>query len=308
MICAFDHFSCYVVDNMTDQLFDSHLIVCCQYRQGKGTARSTTAALTYFNAAKGIGPWMGWLRRGFDLFLAGSQASDTVFGSIAVTDHNIFLRSLMCYLYAGELGYEVAQSNAAYVLRVKLSSLMALPTNALSNHARFSSSSSSSSTVMTTASTTTASLSLVMLNRLLLREYAMSSFVHKQSDNFFHLGNCCFNGKCGLTARDYFQAKYFYQLAAQAQNGIANAYLAVMYHFQIGVNENEKLSQRSKHTVRADKYYEMALASPDIDSLSLRTTVSVLHKMLKWTPSSVFSFFNPVQYTVDYVVKTLWIA
>lgn len=85
--------------------------------QGKGLPRSNEQALMYFNAVKSIGPWMGWLRRGFDLFLSSqstlsmksysltSLISTTVKRNEVVQYHHLYaMKSLMCYLLAGELG------------------------------------------------------------------------------------------------------------------------------------------------------------------------------------------------------------
>lgn len=83
------------------------------YMDGLGVSRSPSNAMLYLTAAVNIGPWSGWLRRGLDAYLAGMQSN---------TPARIFAMSLMCYLQAGEIGYEVSQSNAAFIVRRKLSS------------------------------------------------------------------------------------------------------------------------------------------------------------------------------------------
>ena len=74
---------------------------------GVGVPRSPHTAMMYLTATIGIGPWSQWLRRGLDYYLSQSH----------------YHLSLNCYLYAAELGYEVAQSNAGFVLRRRLSAL-----------------------------------------------------------------------------------------------------------------------------------------------------------------------------------------
>lgn len=80
-------------------------VYCCwQYLlQGNGVARSATTALNYLTAAGYSGPWGMWIRRGLDNYLVGD-----------------YHRALLCYAHGGELGYEVAVANAAYILKKKL--------------------------------------------------------------------------------------------------------------------------------------------------------------------------------------------
>lgn len=61
------------------------------FSQGRGVQRSAQTALTYYSAATSIGPWAGWMRRGFDQYLRGN------FGC-----------SLGAYLHAAELGMSFA--------------------------------------------------------------------------------------------------------------------------------------------------------------------------------------------------------
>jgi hypothetical protein len=83
------------------------------YMDGQGVSRSPSTAMLYLNAAAQIGPWSGWLRRGLDAYLAGLQSNAPV---------QLFAMSLMCYLQAGEIGYEMSQANAAFIIRRKFSS------------------------------------------------------------------------------------------------------------------------------------------------------------------------------------------
>ena len=67
--------------------FNSIHALAGMYSEGRGVLRSAQQALTFHRAATAIGPWAGWMRRGFDQYLSGSYA-----------------RGLNCYLHAGELG------------------------------------------------------------------------------------------------------------------------------------------------------------------------------------------------------------
>ena len=98
------------------------------HMDGVGVPRSAAQALFFTTAAIGVGPWAGWLRRGFDSYLVGTRsgfsmaAIDTVTGGSLRSDHSL-RRSLFCYLYAAEFGFEVAGANAAFILRRKLKTL-----------------------------------------------------------------------------------------------------------------------------------------------------------------------------------------
>ena len=54
-------------------------------------------ALQFLNAAKGLGVYLGWLRRGLDLYLSAADY-------YLYTPVKPLFRSLACYLLAGELG------------------------------------------------------------------------------------------------------------------------------------------------------------------------------------------------------------
>jgi hypothetical protein len=59
-----------------------------------------TEAMHMFSAARMIGPWAGYLRKGFDLFLAGKDASGDQMSWL-------YVKSLICYLHAAELGNHI---------------------------------------------------------------------------------------------------------------------------------------------------------------------------------------------------------
>lgn len=97
--------------------FGSIVAMGNMHYEGRGVARSSHEAVYYFGVANDIGPWMGWLRRGFDQFVQGGKSSLLALDA----DPNLFMRSALCYLHAGELGgYEVSQSNAAYLLQRRI--------------------------------------------------------------------------------------------------------------------------------------------------------------------------------------------
>ncbi|CAM9636099.1 unnamed protein product, partial [Ectocarpus fasciculatus] len=81
--------------------FGSAFLLGNMYYHGHGVQRSVEDALYYLNSINALGPWAGWVRRGLDAYL----------------EKNVKHASL-CYLHAGELGgFEVAHSNAAFLLR-----------------------------------------------------------------------------------------------------------------------------------------------------------------------------------------------
>jgi hypothetical protein len=111
--------------------------------------------MKYYQAANSIGRWSGWLRRGFDQYLSGNYYRSTrcylyaaEFGTLRFVF--IFILQVYCVLYflqtlggdvqrgfltryivanvcgfllliTSSVGYEVGMSNAAYVMRSKLS-------------------------------------------------------------------------------------------------------------------------------------------------------------------------------------------
>jgi TPR repeat protein len=100
--------------------FGSIVAVGNMHYEGKGVPRSVKDSVYYLGVANDIGPWVGWLRRGFDQFVQGGKGGLLSFESDQA--HKNFMRSSLCYIHAGELGgYEVSQSNAAYLLQRRIS-------------------------------------------------------------------------------------------------------------------------------------------------------------------------------------------
>lgn len=137
-------------------------------------------------------------------------------------------RALACYLHAGEVGYEVSQSNAAYVLKAKV--LLQLPSSRLALTSAAASGGDSElnlrpamsqrlqggiqkiqqtagitdgSELLCQASDCTAgsisvpqtlsNVSSALLHRLLSRQYGLTVF-HGNKDNSLELGTCYFKG------------------------------------------------------------------------------------------------------------------
>ena len=91
--------------------FDSVLRLGIMYMEGIGVERNADLSLQYLSVAASIGPWNGWLRRGLDQYLESMKSKNSELRSLLLT------RSLFAYLHAGELGYEVALGNAAFLLQ-----------------------------------------------------------------------------------------------------------------------------------------------------------------------------------------------
>jgi hypothetical protein len=264
--------------------------------------------LVYLNAAKGIGPWMSWIRRGLDLYLAskGPSSATSFFSFGSVHDTNPIMKSLVCYLYAGELGYEVAQSNAAYILRTKI--IPAISGSSLSHSASDNSKELFSwekhtlpmiSYGYTEADMefpeTSSSKEIIKINQwysknylmnvLLFHQYLLSGKLHLQMENIFYLGNCYFHKRCGfqflhspssvssiVVPKEKSlkkKAMYYYQLSSYGRNPVASAYLGMMYHFNLFQDEEDagRDGQNGQENwVRAARYYEEVLKVENIQN------------------------------------------
>lgn len=317
----------------------------------------------YFNAVKSISPWMGWLRRGFDLFLSSHSPSssraqywDYISGSLSLSSsssssqqswqhhHLHAMKSLWCYLYAGELGtamiylfntfihhdyllysiffigFEVAQSNAAYILRSVL-----LPT------ITGSPSSSSVDNVMTTALQDDSSAPSIVLyeslrkdilQRMIKREYLLSGYVHQQFDSYFHLGNCYWftttttqnnnnnnNNHCGIKKQHPAAAMYYYQLASHGgKDTLAAAYLGIIHHFQLlddATTPPAAGGGTADHERRALRYYDQALQTKSLESNNLYYMV----KALQWSlhnRNKSYAILAPLFSLVENLIRNMW--
>jgi len=210
---------------------------------------------------------------------------------------NIIRSQLLVYL-----GFEVSQSNAAYILRTKMSSSKSL----------ISSSNSLAATTTTAGVRSPSKISACFgdnpgsrycstraeasddgwwRGRLLVRQYELSSH-HGNRESMLHLGNCFFKGHCGKSGPDYPSAVYYYSKAAQLGDPMSSAYLSIMHHFGIGVPVNPQ---------RAQRYYDLAVQSK-ADHQDL-----LILQALKYALSlNSYSMLMPVNYIADYVVRMLW--
>jgi TPR repeat protein len=83
--------------------FDAVVRLGNLHLQGSGVSRSAQDSLTYFNVANAVGPWAGWLRRGFNQYVQGRSAESA--GNPFHRDHSgDYARALMAYLHSGEIG------------------------------------------------------------------------------------------------------------------------------------------------------------------------------------------------------------
>lgn len=193
-------------------------------------------------------------------------------------------------------GYEVSQSNAAYILRTKLTT----PAHSFSHalQVRSPAPCSSDPAKVTTTCTNPDAQSAAhwgdtqsRRQRLLARLYALSA-QQGNKESFLHLGTCHFKGSCGVGPVDYPKALWCYSKASHLGLPLSSAYLGVMHHFGLGVEVN---------TVRAERYYSLAL------SQGADTTVAVMLQSLKYALGMKnYYFLMPVKLGVEYVVRTLW--
>lgn len=206
------------------------------------------------------------------------------------------------------LGFEVSQSNAAYILRTKMSSSKSLvsssssssPTAAVAgiNPSKTSAcfgDNPGSSRYCSPTRAEKASDDDVWRDRLLVRQYELSSH-HGNRESMLHLGNCFFKGRCGKSGADYSSAMYYYSKAAQLGDPMSSAYLSIMHHFGIGVPANPQ---------RAQRYYDLAVQSKaDHQDLLI---LQALKYALSLNSYSGMLMMMPVNYIAEYVVRVLWI-
>lgn len=175
--------------------FGSIVAMGNMHYEGKGVSRSVKESVYYFDVANDIGPWMGWLRRGFDQFAQNEK------GVLPVrSDVGAYSRAVMCYLHAGELGhYEVSQSNAAYLIQRKLSgkALQYLTGNNLLESSFLLAQSPFDGSIDSKAiSQEHADMSNVLADRLLIRELALSSS-RGNANSACSLGALILSGRTG---------------------------------------------------------------------------------------------------------------
>jgi TPR repeat protein len=209
------------------------------------------------------------------------------------------------YLHAGEMGYEVSQSNAAYILRTKLVAPTRSFVDALQVAAPESAGAAACGSDATAGAEPHRCLSSEETSvavwegpqqrrdRLLARLYALSAHGGNK-ESYLHLGTCYFKGLCGVGAVDQTKALWYYSKASYLGAPLSSAYLGVMYHFGLGVAVN---------LPRAQRYYSLALTQ------GADQTVAVMIQSLKYALTMKnYYFLMPVNLGVEYVVRTLWQA
>ena len=237
------------------------------YTRGTGVQRSARKAMEFQSAAMNIGPWIGWLRRGLDLYL-----------------HEDYYSSVVSYFHAGELGLEVSQSNSAYILRSKMSHTKPLNQDIVIDGTEKS------------LEATQEKLSISesdLIERLRARQYFLSSAIGNK-DSALELGHCYFKGQCGLP-NDYDQAVLWYTKANHMGQPLGAIYLGVIHQFGLGGIEI--------NPIRASRYYNDASNSQESLNWELSILLTSLRGMLSLKKYSIFS---PINIGVDYVMRTLW--
>jgi len=258
--------------------FDSVLALGNMHLQGKGVVRSPTEALTYLSAANDVGPWVGWLRRGFNQYVHGQSTGIEKY----------YERSVLCYLHSGELGYEVSQSNTAFILRRKL--------NDESESRLFGQSEASLIQVQGGAVVSTSE----MYERLLVRQLALSasqgnaesaqslgSHILRSRDSYMLKGvtQMVPSSKFSTSHRPYIDydkeeklltlrgqaALWWFSKASAMGSALGSLQCGMMYHFGIGTG--------GINIVRAKRYYDHVLQS---DSNDMHQSMLIVAKTLNW--------------------------
>ena len=201
-------------------------------------------------------------------------------------------------------GYEIPQSNAAYVLRNKLtppnepnpfvvgpSAFAGAEPTCRADSEDGSSPQICSAVGIAHAYGTEWGDVQIRRDRLLARLYALSAH-HGNKESYLHLGTCFFKGTCGVGAVDYRKALWYYSKASALGLPLSSAYLGVMHHYGLGVGVNQ---------MRATRYYDLALAQ------GADQTVAVMIQSLKYAMSMKGYFLlAPVNMGLEYVVRALW--
>jgi TPR repeat protein len=226
------------------------------YLHGLGVVRSVPGAITYLTAASAGGPWGQWIRRGLDNYLTNRYSS-----------------AVLCYVHAGESGYEVAQANAAFILQKKLT--VRLPVHWMHMEAR------------------SHDMESGVRGALYLRELSMSAY-HNNHDSLVKIGHIFLDGgiKYGLKENSHTShfnlisplerkhisdgsggtvssggnapaAAYYYSSAAVLGNPLANLYMGALYHF-VPAYSSSITADRMADIQRANRYYRAALQHPSL--------------------------------------------
>ena len=159
-----------------------------------GIERSPADAIIYINAVNGLGPWIYWLRRGLDQYLLKD-----------------YTHSCICYLSSSELGFEIATSNGAFIIR-RFHKKMSIFQD---DHS---------------------------YNLLSTRLLSISSYLGN-SESMIQLGHLYYNGK-GKLPKSLHGASYYYTKASYSGNLMASVYLGVMYNYGMGVTQSIPIANK----------------------------------------------------------------
>jgi TPR repeat protein len=255
------------------------------------------------------------------------------------------LRSLVCYLHAAEMGYEVSQSNAAFIIRRKVKGVVSIP----------------DITIYQPLGRGQVVPREVYVRRYLeARELAMSAF-HGNRESSVNIGNLLFeeaskavatvsgrmrtskqpatfqtlvnqffstSGGRGATGDrrgrvqdvsygDTSAAVWWYSKASAAGSAMGSMYVGTMHHFGTGVPKNPH---------RAIRYYDEALRLHSSGADQLQPSILSVTQMLRWLaatsigastssaptsnyiqwPFSASSIARPFASTVEWAVYYIW--
>jgi TPR repeat protein len=199
--------------------FDSVHLSGQMLYEGRGGSRSVATALPYIQASYSMASHSGWIRRGLDSYM-----------------NSDYEQALLCYYRAAETGSEVAQSNAAYLIKRKLTAADSL------------------SSVMYAAVTKSTSARgrrderiSAVLARLQTKLYLLSAEAGNR-DSMLFVGHSLHEG-LGVAA-DQTEAIWWYTRASSKGQALGSFYIAAKNHFGMSIPRN---------VPRAVRYYEYAL-------------------------------------------------
>lgn len=148
----------------------------------------------------------------------------------------------------------------------------------------------------------------VVLQRILIRQYVLSSAVHQVMDAYLHLGNCYWfisDNLCGIKKQNASIAKFYYQIASHGgKDTMATAYLGMIHHFT--ASSLNRSADKDISEQRALRYYELALQSSSLASNQVMyNVVAALKTSLVYRSSN--AIFQPLSSAIEYAVKEFWL-
>ena len=240
--------------------FDSiHSLGVISYEGHEG-ARHPRDTLQYLKLSSSMGSYHSWIRRGLDNYLNG-----------------LHFKSLMCYLRASYLGYEIASANAAYIIQRKI----------LGNPESIT-----SSLCLVFGQTCSSSNDIPLSLHTQLQGLQSGLYLHSailgNKDNMVSVAHAYLEGK-GVTS-DPKEALTWYTRASVFGQPMGSLYLAMMNHFAWRIPQN---------IPRAIHYYELALSNAQLQP-SFRLIANTLLYFARWKSTSVL--FKTFAGTLERVV------